>query len=317
MQWRAEMNASVMGFMGTIGRAVALLHLESRKTGSIAGPVDLTVAFRHRRNALLRAALLRCSGATMPTKTPLVTQESLDLKNLIATTNKLKDHIRAIDVNWDNTFIKLMFPLAHIVETIKDRIEAIEKHCETLEKHSTSQDELATALLADEIAIEGVAYDLFVRWAMSPGFMIMCRKSRLEFEVEALKNLDELIKQAITGQAAADYRLRVFAFGFIMRGRRLPVPLAEYVCKILVGKGPKLKRGRHNSSERDQRIVEEIQLLIENGYSAERACLTVSKALGRLKRHISKDAVAKIWTRRKHRARLMDKKPINLSNDKL
>jgi hypothetical protein len=172
----------------------------------------------------------------------------------------------------------------------------------------------------EELLIEKIATKMETSWGLIPSAAVLFMNAYKEYVlaqwldddhdlvsmiVEALCN-----KSAIEGDAEADGDLRLFARHFIAKGKPLPKPLKNYICKHLRGEGPKLKQGRPSLLDRDRVIVEEIQKLIEGGNSAEKACFIVSKALERLRRGMTKDAIQKIWTRRKN---VLDRKECFLS----
>ena len=172
----------------------------------------------------------------------------------------------------------------------------------------------------EELLIEKIATKLELSWGLIPSAAVLFMNAYRQYIlarclddnhdvvsmiVEALCN-----KSAIEGDAEADGDLRLFARHFIAQGKPLPKPLKNYICKHLRGEGPKLKQGRPSLLDRDRVIVEEIEKLIEGGNSAEKACFIVSKALERLRRGMTKDAIQKIWTRRKN---VLDRKECFLS----
>jgi hypothetical protein len=161
-----------------------------------------------------------------------------------------------------------------------------------------------------DVQIELTASRLLMGFVMAPDLISDALEPRRKFEARVAEVLEPLLNAAIQGKAEADRRLRFFACGFVARSRPMPALLRDYVCKILIGQGPKLKQGRHRTSERDRVIIQTIQEEIDAGFSADRACFFVSEAMGRLKRHMTKEAVTKIWCRSRMHMRRDGQKPL-------
>jgi len=181
----------------------------------------------------------------------------------------------------------------------RTRVTALEAAVAALQAGSDDLDvqiELTASRILD-VKIELTASRLLMEFVMAPDLISDAREPRRKFEARVTEVLEPLLNAAIQGKAEADRRLRFFACGFIARSRPMPALLRDYVCKILIGQGPKLKQGRHRTSERDRVIIQTIQAAIDAGVSADQAWFIVSEAMGRLKRHMTKEAVAKIWCR--------------------
>jgi hypothetical protein len=166
---------------------------------------------------------------------------------------------------------------------LKERLQAIEA-CRAREDLDNLDIEYAVMLLGQAMGMSASTNKKVCRGKLSSALP-------LAFEI--------LIASAFRGDALADHLLCQAAQRFIDNQKPLPKPLGDYVCKVLRGEGPRLRQGRHDvhTWQRDHQIVAAVRGLINCGCTQQRAYWAVSKALERLKRFMTEDAIKQVWRR--------------------